>query len=251
MERALRLGFLALIGSIAALLTSCRSPSTKPATLVLWAWERPEDLRFLNGQADVALESGSVKLAGDTVISSGRRFPLLIDQPPSTSLVHVEIARDHPLDWSPETRAVAAAAILHYATRIATERVQIDFEVRASERHVLLDVLHDLRARLPRTTTLSMTALASWCGERWLDAAPVDEVVPMLFRLGRSAAAVRERLAAGRPLADPRCRTALGISLDTPIGRVPPVDRVYVFDPRSWTPGDFDRARREVAGWGS
>jgi hypothetical protein len=249
MAHGWKLGCAFLLCAAGTLIPSCRSLPTRPATVVLWAWERPEDLRFLSAQSEVAVESGSVKLDGDAVIASGRRFPLMVGRPPSTSVIHVEIERDRPLDWSPQSRAVTAAAILHYATRIATPRVQLDFEVRASERKVLLDVLYDLRGKLPRTTTLSMTALASWCGERWLDAAPVDEVVPMLFRLGRSGAAIRARLAAGRPFANPRCRTAIGISLDAPITRAPGFERVYVFNPRSWRSGDVDRARREVARW--
>jgi hypothetical protein len=53
---------------------------------------------------------------------------------------------------------------------------------------VLLDVLRAVRATLPAGRELSMTALASWYDtERWLGAAPVDEVVPMLFEWVRWA----------------------------------------------------------------
>ena len=79
-----------------------------------------------------------------------------------------------------------------------------------------------------------MTALASWCDtEHWLQAAPVDEIVPMLFRMGRDAAPLRRKLAAGGDFAEPRCRDAVGISLDAPV-TVPPNRRVYVFNPLPW-----------------
>ncbi len=79
-----------------------------------------------------------------------------------------------------------------------------------------------------------MTALASWCEtETWLADAPVDEIVPMLFRMGRGGDRLRGKLAAGGDFNDPRCRTAVGISTDTPVV-VPPGRRVYVFNPRSW-----------------
>lgn len=228
-----------------AAISGCHRVTVPPSALVLWAWERPEDLRFA-APAEVAVESGSVVLDGDAVRARGRRFPLLMRGTPSTSVVHVEIARDHPLDWSPTLRAAAGAAILHYATRVPTPRVQLDLEVRASERPVLLALLSDFRRALPRGTVLSMTALASWCGEGWLDQAPVDEVVPMLFRMGHGGESVRATLAAGGDLRHSRCRTALGLAVGAPHVRVPLGRRVYLFDPRSWTQKDLGAARRLV-----
>jgi hypothetical protein len=165
-------------------------------------------------------------------------------------MVHVEINRRRPLVWSPVLRAQISGAILHYATAIPARRVQLDFEVRASERQVLLDVLGDVRRGLPRGTQLSMTALASWCDtETWLSQAPVDEIVPMLFRMDKDGEVLKSRLAAGGDFRNPRCRTALGIATDTPIARAPQGRRVYLFNPRSWTEADFEVARRQVEGW--
>jgi len=196
------------------------------------------------------VQSGFVELVGDRVVARGRRHPLRVDRPPAIVLVHVQIDESRRLAWTPELRRWTSAAVLHYATRIAAPMVQIDFEVRASQRQALLEVLTDLRRALPRTTRLSMTALASWCDtETWLDAAPVDEIVPMLFRMGRGDHIIRGRLAKGGDFRHPRCRTALGIATDTPVRRAPPGRRVYLFDPHSWTPGDFAAVRREVEGW--
>jgi len=216
----------------------------------VWAWERPEDLRFLGDQAEVAVQTGFVELSGDTLWSRGRRFPLRVDRPPTTVLVHVQIDHGRPLAWTPTLRARTVAAVLHYASAAPARRVQIDFEVRESERGVLLDVLRDLRAKLPRGTILSMTALASWCDtETWLDQTPVDEIVPMLFRMTEGGEPLRRRLAKGGDFRNPRCRQALAISTDTPIVRAPPGRRVYLFDPHSWTRTDFEAARRQVGGW--
>jgi hypothetical protein len=114
---------------------------------------------------------------------------------------------------------------------------------------VLLDRLGDVRAGLPRGTLLSMTALASWCEtEDWLAAAPVDEIVPMLFRMGPEGESVRAKLAAGRDFANPRCRTAVAISADTLLLRLPVGRRIYLFSPRSWTAADFQRIRWSVGG---
>ncbi len=49
-------------------------------------------------------------------------------------------------------RARAAAAVLAYAGGPGVTAVQIDFEVRASQRPVLLDVLRDVRAACRRAS---------------------------------------------------------------------------------------------------
>ena len=227
------------------------SASAAPAsTLVVWAWERPEDFVFLKPPVEAAVQTGFVELSGDTVVARGRRFPLRVaPERVTTALVHVQVDPTRPLDWTPAVRAKAAAAVLAYARVPPMARLQVDFEVRRSDRQVLLDLLHDVRTGLAPGVRLSMTALASWCAEGWLDRAAVDEVVPMLFRMGAAGAALKARFAAGGDFADPLCRRALAVSVDTPIPRAPAARRVYLFSPRSWTPADFDRARREVAAW--
>jgi hypothetical protein len=229
---------------------SCRPRPAEPSTLILWAWERPEDLRFAGASTEIAVQTGFVELAGDRIKARGRRFPLKSAAPPATALVHVQIDHERPLEWTAPMRARASAAVLHYAAAIPARRVQIDFEVRASERSVLLDLLGDVRRGLPPGTLLSTTALASWCDtEGWLERAPVDEVVPMLFRMTVGGEALRKRLAAGGDFRNPRCRSALGVASDSPIVRAPPGRRVYLFSPRSWTAADFERARRGVEAW--
>jgi hypothetical protein len=237
---------------IAALLAlaACGTSKPPPSTLIVWAWERPEDLRFLGDHAEVAVQTGFIELSGQTIFSRGRRFPLLTTRPPTTTVVHVQIDPALPLEWTPALRARTVAAILHYASAAPARRVQVDFEVRASQRAVLLEVLRDVRAGLPKDTTLSMTALASWCDtETWLEAAPVDEIAPMLFRMTQAGEPLRRRLEAGHDFRNPKCRKALALSTDTPIVRAPPGRRVYLFAPHSWTEADFEAARRQVGGW--
>jgi hypothetical protein len=221
--------------------------------LVLWAWERPEDLRFAGPDVEVAAQTGFVALRGEGVWSRGRRFPLkAAPGQPTTAVVHVQIEGHEPLAWTPDQRRAAARAVLAYARQPWARRVQVDFEVRRSQRQVLLDLLADVRAGLPRGTILSMTALASWCEtEDWLSAAPVDEIVPMLFRMGPPGEAIRERLAEGRDFTNPRCREAVAISADTPLPRLPSGRRIYLFSPRSWSARDFQQMRRRVEAWSS
>jgi len=229
------------------------SGSPRPSALIVWAWERPEDLRFAGPGVEIADHSGFMVLAGDRLFARGRRFPLLAAAAAvTTSVVHVQIDRRVRLRWSDALRRRTVDAVVAYGLARRPQRLQIDFEVGASERPVLLGVLAGVAARLPAGTALSMTAIASWCdGERWLDAAPVDEIVPMLFRMGQQGAALRTRLAHGGDFANPRCRTALAVSTDAPIARAPPGRRVYLFNPHSWTPAALDGVRGEIARWGS
>ncbi len=226
---ATRLQVLLACAALAAIPARAR-----PARIV-WAWERPEALDTLPPDVGIAAVTGFVRLRGDAiVVRRGRRFPLLAapGRPPPIAVVHIEVDQSRPLDWSPALAEQVVGAALAFARGAA--QVQVDMEVRTSQRGALLDVLRGVRAGLPAGATLSMTALASWCeSETWLNAAPVDEIVPMLFRMGPRGDRLRGKLAAGGDFNDPRCRDALGIATDTP-AVVPPGRRVYIFNPRSW-----------------
>jgi hypothetical protein len=220
-------------------------------TPILWAWERPEDLRFAGPDATIAVLAGSITLRGEAVLAAPRRQPALL-QPAQKriAVVHVEIDRHKPLAWTAAQRQAAAAAALAYAADLPAQSVQLDFEVRDSERQVLLDLLGDLRAGLGAEKRLSMTALASWCDtEHWIEAAPVDEIVPMLFRMGPGGTALKRRLAEGGDFRDRRCRSAIGIATDTPPSFLPAGRRLYVFNPHRWNAADYATLVQETARW--
>ena len=222
-----------------------------PLRLTVWAWERPEDLRFLPSDVDIAVQSGFIVLAGDSLMARSRRFPLLArTQQVTTSVVHLQIDHRKPLDWTPQLRARTAAAVVRLAEGVDAQRVQIDFEVRASERQILRDVVTDVRGALAPSAQLSITALASWCAhETWFEDLPVTEIAPMLFRMGQGGAQIRSDLARDGDFASANCRTALAVSVDTPIVRAPHDRRIYLFSPRSWTKGDFERVVGRISGW--
>jgi hypothetical protein len=235
---------LALLGLPAA------DRPVRPAP-VLWAWERPEDLRFAGPDVTIAVLAGSLTLSGDAVLAAPRRQPaLLLPDQQRVAVIHVEIDRHKPLAWTAAQRQAAAAAALAYAGDLSAHEVQLDFEVRESERQVLLDLAGDLRAGLGSDQRLSMTALASWCDtERWIEAAPVDEIVPMLFRMGPGGVALKQRLAEGGDFHDRRCRQAIGIATDTPPAGLPAGRRLYVFNPRRWNAADYATLIQETARW--
>ena len=239
-----------MVAAAVWLLAVSQAPAD-PARLTVWAWERPEDLRFLPQDVDIAVQSGFIVLSGDNLTARSRRFPLLARaEQVSTSVVHLQIDHRKPLNWTPQLRAQAAAAIVRLAQGVDVRRVQIDFEVRASERQILRDVVTDVRAALPPDTQLSMTALASWCAhETWFEDLPINEIAPMLFRMGPGGEQIRSELARGGDFSSARCRSALAVSADAPILRAPVGRRIYLFSPRSWTQGDFERVVGRISDW--
>ncbi len=225
-----------------AVLAGCRNHSsprlkTFPRT-VLWAWERPEDLRFIDPhQVGVAFLAKTLFLRGAQVTVRPRLQPLLV--PDGTALmavVRVESDRTEPPALSPDLGSKAASAIQEAAALPAVAAVQVDFDATASERAFYRQLLKDLRARLPASVPISITALASWClHDSWLSELPVDEAVPMLFRMGAESHKVLLDLEAGKDFRFAVCRDSIGISTDEDLPRLPSGRRVYIFHPRSWS----------------
>src|SRR5256885_3662644 len=122
--------------------------------LVLWVWERPERLEFLNPRsAGVAFLARTVSWRAGRITSRPRLQPLSI--PPETALMAVVRLESRGLPL-PEAGAVRAE-ILKAASIRGVQALQVDFDARLSERdwygQVLLDLRRDLKASMP----LSMT----------------------------------------------------------------------------------------------
>jgi hypothetical protein len=212
--------------------------------LMLWAWERPEDLRFLDcEEVGVALLTKTIILDRGGMTVRPRLQPALLGEGCTVvSVVRVEA----------EESAVRGANVAETAAEIAetgaghrVAAVQVDFDARASERGFYAALLENARERLPEDVGLSMTALASWCiHDDWIRDLPVDEAVPMLFRMGTDDRIVRQYLASGNELRVPSCRYSIGVSTDEPWPMIPARGRRYVFHPRSWEPAAAARVIR-------
>jgi Protein of unknown function (DUF3142) len=232
-----------------ALLAAGRSraaPEAKGPTTTIWAWERPEDLRRIDPQSiSVAFLARTLTLQSERVAVRPRMQPLQV--PPGTRLIAVvriesRIDQGSALDdlLGDATRASAAALAP------GIQELQIDFDARVSERAFYRRLLAGVRATLPSSVPLSITALASWCmADRWIDGLPIDEAVPMLFRMGVDDANVRRHLAAGGDFSAAACRTSVGISTDERQPTVPAGRKRYVFNPRAWSDEAIRRLMEE------
>lgn len=205
-----------------------------PATM-LWAWERPEDLRWLPRTTGVAYVATTLELAAATVRQRPRAYPLLVRADTVVvPVVHVDAAADAPPVLDARQREAIVGAVLAAAAGSAAHVVQLDFEVRRSQRVFLSGVVGDIRRRLPAGVALSVTALASWCaGDYWIGALAADEIVPMAFRMARDGERIRALLAERGGFVRPRCQGALGMATDEPPLHMAAARR-YFFSPRAW-----------------
>ena len=252
---AVRVSAATLVASLAVLAFSCSSgaDSFTPSPRMdgfpryfLWAWERPEDLRFLDtDKFGVAFLAQTITLSGDDAIVKLRRQPLEV--PPGAKLIAVTRveSRKHSGDRIALSEGQREKLTEHVNRTLQLPHVagvQIDFDVVVSERQFYRSLLEDLRAKLPDDVPLSITALASFClGDRWLKGIAIDEAVPMIFRMGDDREPIRKYLENGGDLREPLCRTAYGISLDEiPDMKFDSSRRIYLFNPRPWKESDLN-----------
>lgn len=225
---------------------SCAPPRDNLVTgglppVMLWAWHGAHDLTFLDpATGGVAFLAGTVRLRGDTVSLIPEARPLGV----SSRTVVLPVVR---IEIDSATRPVLGRQTLDdVRTAVVgfddprTAGLQLDFDATLSQRAFYLELLSLVRDALG-DRFLSVTALPSWCLEdRWLPAELIDELVPMVYRMGPESELVRARLAAGRDFA-PDCRNALGVSADEPVPAIDPRHRrLYLFNPERWSEDSFE-----------
>lgn len=213
-------------------------------TRVLWAWEEPEDLQTLPSTVGVAYLA-ETDILTDRVVVLPRRQPLL----PAPGAPLLTVVRIETRPGFADTSRLRAALAQHLAVYGADRNIralQLDFDATESQRAFYRGVLEALRSQLPPSLPLSITALVSWCGPRsWLHTLPIDEAVPMEFRMGGPRAlSLHGRARLPYPIVEPLCRTSLGLSTDEPwpaslASSLNPATRVYLFAPRPWQPEEL------------
>ena len=244
--------FLAAALALAFLVSGCHrevGKQTRASTkslppVILWAWERPENLEFLDSQRfGVAFLAQTLTLTTDDVVLSPRHQPLKVG--PQTTVIAVtrvesqkKTGQKAGLTPAQRERLVTLISRTHELHNVSA--IQVDFDAAVSERDFYRGVLHDLRQKLPADVSLSITALASFCiGDRWLADLPVDEAVPMIFRMGTDDKRIKSFLVGGKDFPEPVCQTSYGIALDEPVAmKFAETRRLYVFDDHAWSETD-------------
>ena len=222
-----------------------------PAT-ILWAWERPEDLAFLDpNKYGVAFLAQTLTLKDQDVVRAPRHQPLNVS--PKTRLIAVtRIESQKTTGQRPSLAATQREQLVKLILQTRelnhVSAIQVDFDALASERAFYRSLLQDLRSKLPDDVPLSMTALASFCvGDRWLADLPVDEAVPMIFRMGADKGPIKNLLSTGNDFNEAICRRSYGIALDEPLDlKFEKSRRLYVFNNHSWNEKDVASLEQRI-----
>lgn len=217
----------------------------RPPAVMVWAWETQSDLRRLDpARVGVAFfAAGLAAGQSGAVVVTPRRQALRT----ASGAYEMPVVRIVPYHFDVSHHAAAVDAIVKLVRVTRARALQLDYDAPQSELAHYRTLIEQVRKRLGPGVFLSITALASWCGaDSWVKDLPVDEVVPMAFRMGYADSEIRDMLAAGRDFAEPRCKLSLGITTDEKPPALPARQRVYVF--ASWSTGDgkLDEVIRQV-----
>ena len=218
--------------------------------IVLWAWEESQDLRFVNPKdIGIAFVAATIRLQAGAAIIHPRFQPLRVpDAAKLVSVVRIEADSSAELNRFQMERSLSTIVETSLWPRVRA--VQVDFDATLSQRNFYRNLLIELRRRLPSAVPISITALASWClDDDWISALPIDEAVPMLFRMSAGTDQVVARLASGKDFRSPLCRGSLGISTDERWSTLPAGRRVYIFHTKPWDQKTELALLREVRLW--
>jgi hypothetical protein len=208
--------------------------------LILWAWEYPADLRFIDSsKTGVAFLAGRMCLTGDNVLVKPRLQSLRVS--PGTymmAVIRVEADRANTPTLSEEQGGQLVAKVNQILSLRPIDALQIDFDARQSEREFYIKFLGNLRNHMPPSMPLSITSLASWClRDNWIADMPCDEVVPMFFCMGTDRRRALSCLGSDRGLAKLPMPESIGLSVEEPdvvatLKTLTP--HIYLFSPHGW-----------------
>jgi hypothetical protein len=213
---------------------------------VLWAWQRSEDLSYINSREyGVAYLGCHAVLAEDSVYEHWRDQPLRV--PPDAVLspvLRIDSSRNRPPNLSDQQLQKLLKIIGRLSALPRTAQVQIDFDAVETERPFYRRLLEELRKECP-SVPVSITALTSWClFDNWIKDLPVAETVPMLFSLGTERRKILLYFRTSGDFLVTGCCKSLGLSLEddevnklmipSAKKRTIPV-RFYVFTRSAWS----------------
>lgn len=228
---------------------ACQKSQSDSPQIILWAWERPENLEFIDSnKIAVAFLAQTLELSGNEVKLIPRRQPLKVSsETKMIAVTRIEIPKksSYWVALSDLQRQEILRLLLETLKLKNVSAIQIDFDVTVSEREFYRQLLQELRPKLPPNIGLTMTALASWCAsDNWLKDLPVDEAIPMAFDMGADDKTIRDFLASGEDWQEPKCRNSYGISITEPLKiKFKPNRKFYLFtsNPAGWKKSDLER----------
>lgn len=201
--------------------------------ITLWAWEQRTDLHALDTSCFAVAYLDRMLTAGVRVQSQMRRNPVVF--PAAAARIPVIRIETEPGALLNETnRDEIVRELLAAAHEPGIAALQIDFDATRSERKFYRDLLVALREQMPPGLPLSITALASWCSyDDWLRGLPVDEAVPMMFRMEPDRRRAPPNVDDFR-IRDPLCQSSTGVSTTEAWPSHLEGKRIYIFPDHGW-----------------
>lgn len=199
--------------------------------LTLWSWQRAEDLRDIDRKSTAIAYLDQTVRVGSSVEAVPRTQAFAF--PAGSTLVPVvRIEVQAGAELGSRAQEKVAEIIAQSASRPGSAALQIDFDATRSQRDFYRGILLLVRHRIPQNMPLSMTALVSWCSyDDWIGGLPVDEAVPMFFRMGPDA---RRIGAAELRIVEPLCSGSVGVSTHEVWPEEMNGKRAYVFADHGW-----------------
>ena len=210
-------------------------------SVMLWSWEHSDDLRFIDPHSTgLAFLAGSIWLSSEG--AEWRPRLAAVQYPPGTPLMAV-VRFESPVDSGLPDRTEVIHHLQRTSELAGVRALQIDFDARESQRAWYASLLRDLRAALPQSMPIVITALVSWCDrDDWIRDLPVADASPMMFRMGTGVEAPPDFLV-------PLCKGSVGVSTDELPTRIPTGRRLFFFHPGRWTPATYQAVMSQARRW--
>jgi len=213
--------------------------------LVLWSWQRADDLSFVKDSVSVAPLVATISVDKNGVRVQPRRNVLTLAQ-------NAHIIPVIRLEIDPKTQVSDGHldALIHNIQSLVysckTDIVQLDFDAAKSQRPLYEKLLIQLKASSPHVK-VSITALASWCvGDTWIDKLPITHAVPMLYNLGENADDFKKYFTDNRGWQSKKCHGHIGFEQNDIFTKPPRGWHAYVFNKNAWTEKDYKSVQEKL-----
>jgi hypothetical protein len=221
-------------------------------SVIVWVWERPENLYFLKDKnVTFAYLSGTVTKTNEDLVYYPRRQPLRIpDDSNTTAVVRIEDRSDDHKFTDEDLVDISDYVAKSCLEKTSNISCQLDFDAVESQIDFYKKLVINVREKLPQNIKLSITALVSWCTNEipWFNGLPVDEAVPMFFRLGKEENLYWKKIEEGNLKLDVSCQKSIGIATDEPLPHKIYLENkpIYIFNNKYWSPANWAIIKSEI-----
>ncbi len=218
---------------------------SSPTQLILWSWQRQEDLSYINKNTLIAPLVGTISVRGNNLQVFPRSNHLTLKV--SSKIIPVIRLEINPrFSVADETFEKIILHILALTVPFKSDTIQIDFDATVSQRSFYKKLLNQLRCVLPNIK-LSITALASWClNDIWIENLPIDYAVPMLYNLGEDSKQVKRLFLNKKQWKACKCYGYIGLHQKDLFVKIPKGWTAFIFNDEPWTPEAYNYLRRRL-----